>query len=206
MQAADRSNPIRAGQYRNGPGQSPDPHVMRGIAIPTKEVTMLRKVMCLVPVVALLALPALAQAQFEAGNWALELSGNGSNDKDFDNGSFSLNGELGYLVSKELEVGLRQGLIWSDFEASGSSWSAQTGAFLDYHFDLDRWQPYVGAFVTYSYGDDVDETWFGGPEGGVKYFVNSTTYIDLTVQYGFNLEEGFDEGAFGYGLGLGFRW
>ncbi|MEA2707676.1 MAG: hypothetical protein QOF78_277, partial [Phycisphaerales bacterium] len=26
-------SPIRAGQYRNGPGQSPDPHVTRVIAI-----------------------------------------------------------------------------------------------------------------------------------------------------------------------------
>ena len=35
---------------------------------------MLRK-FYLVPVLAMLALPALAQAQFEAGNWALTLAG-----------------------------------------------------------------------------------------------------------------------------------
>ncbi|MEO6435704.1 MAG: hypothetical protein ABIP55_08065 [Tepidisphaeraceae bacterium] len=167
---------------------------------------MLRKVMFLVPVVALLALPALVQAQFEAGNWALELSGNGQNDKDFDSGSFSLNGEIGYFISKEAEVGIRQGFSWIDSQFGGSSWAGSTGAFIDYHFDLDRWQPYVGGFVNYSYGEDVNESWFGGPEGGVKYFVNATTYLDLNVAYGFDLEEGFDEGSFIYGLGIGFRW
>ena len=166
---------------------------------------MLRK-LYLVPVLALLALPALAQAQFEAGNWALELSGQGNNDQDFDNGQFSLAAELGYFLSKEAEIGLRQQFAFADTEFGGSTWAANTGVFIDYHFDLDRWQPYIGAFVNYSYGDDVDETWFGGPEGGVKYFVNSTTYIDLNVSYGFDLEDGFDEGAFFYGLGIGFRW
>jgi len=41
---------------------------------------MLRK-LYLVPVLALLALPALAQAQFEAGNWEMRLAGSGSNDR-----------------------------------------------------------------------------------------------------------------------------
>jgi outer membrane autotransporter protein len=165
---------------------------------------MLRKLMYLVPVVALLALPAMSLAQFEAGNWALELSGQGNNDQDFENGSFAAQAELGYFLSKELEVGLRQSIQWSDF--GDSTWAGTTGVFADYHFDLDRWQPYVGAAVQYSYGDEVDETWFGGPEGGVKYFVNSTTYIDLNVLYGFNLEDGIDDGAFFYSLGIGFRW
>ena len=43
---------------------------------------MLRK-FYIVPVLAMLALPAMAQAQFEAGNWALKLAGNGSNDQDY---------------------------------------------------------------------------------------------------------------------------
>jgi hypothetical protein len=166
---------------------------------------MLRKFWFVVPVLAaMLAVPAVSKAQFEAGNFALELSGNGQSDKDFDTGAFALFGELGYFVSKEMEIGIRQGFQWSDF--GDSNWAANTGAFLDYHFDLDRWQPYVGAFINYTYGQDVDETWFAGPEGGVKYFVNSTTYLDLNVAYGFDLEEGFDEGAFQYGLGIGFRW
>ena len=87
---------------------------------------MLRK-FYLVPVLAMLALPALAQAQFEAGNWALTLSGTGSNDQDFDGGSVGANGSLGYFMSKEFELGLRQTLTWTDTVGSGgSAWSSRT--------------------------------------------------------------------------------
>ena len=168
---------------------------------------MLRK-FYIVPVLALLALPALAQAQFEAGNWALTLSGSGSNDQDFDGGSVGVNGSLGYFMSKEFEVGVRQALTWSDqVGGGGSSWSGDTRIFADYHFDMDRWQPYVGAFIGYVYGDAVaEDSWVAGPEVGVKYFVNSTTFIDVNAAYAFNLEEGLDDGGFFYGLGIGFRW
>jgi hypothetical protein len=163
---------------------------------------MLRK-LYLVPVLALLALPALASAQFEAGNYALELSGTGSNDQDFRTGAASVQLNLGYFLSKEIEVGVRQGLIWSD---GGSAWSGQTNAAIDYHFDMDRWQPYIGANIGYVYGDNVSDDWIAGPELGVKYFVNATTFIDANVAYEFNLEEGLDDGGFLYTLGLGFKW
>lgn len=165
---------------------------------------MLRK-FYLVPVLAMLALPALAQAQFEAGNWALQLSGAGANDQDFDGGAANLNASLGYFMSKEAQVGIRQGITWTD-ATGGSAWTGDTRLFLDYHFDADRWQPYVGVFIGYIYGDVAEESWIGGPEVGVKYFVNSTTFIDVNAAYAFNLEEGLDSGSFFYGLGVGFRW
>ena len=163
---------------------------------------MLRK-LYLVPVLALLALPALASAQFEAGNWEMRLSGSGSNDQDFWTFDINVNLGLGYFMTKEAEIGVRQGLIYAD---GGSSWAGQTVAFADYHFDMDRWQPYVGANIGYTYGDNVSDAWIAGPEIGVKYFVNSTTFIDVNGAYEFNLEEGLDNGGFIYGLGIGFKW
>src|SRR4051812_30641892 len=94
----------------------------RGIRLSNEGGNMLRK-LYLVPVLALLALPALSQAQFEAGNWALELSGQGSNDKDWRTGDASVQFNLGYFMTKELEVGVRQRLIWSD---GGSAWAGST--------------------------------------------------------------------------------
>jgi hypothetical protein len=164
---------------------------------------MLRKLSLAVPVLALLALPALAHAQFEAGNWTLEAAGQGANDQDFRTGSASVQLDLGYFTTKELQVGVRQGLTWAD---GGSAWNGQTRAYIDYHFDMDRWQPYVGASGGYVYGDSVNDSWVGGPEVGVKYFVNSTTYVDVSAGYDFNLQEGLDDGAFVYTLALGFRW
>jgi hypothetical protein len=166
---------------------------------------MLRK-LYLVPVLAMFLVPAIAQAQFEEGDWSLELAGSGGNDKDFDGGSLGLNFELGYFLTKELELGARQGLTWADAEGGDSIWNGSTFVFLDYHFDMDRWQPYIGANIGYQYGDLTDDNWSAGPEGGVKYFVNTTTYIDLQASYQFDLEEGFDEGAFLYSLAIGFKW
>ena len=163
---------------------------------------MLRK-LYLVPVLALFLVPAIANAQFEQGNYELTLSGAGSNDQDWTTGAFSVQGSLGYFTSKELELGVRQVINWAD---GGSAWSGQTQAFLDYHFDMDRWQPFIGANIGYVYGDNVDDAWIAGPEGGVKYFVNSTTFIGASVAYEFNLEEGFDDGGFFYTLGIGFKW
>jgi len=167
---------------------------------------MLRKFLFLVPVVALLAMPVMSHAQFEAGNYSLELFGTGGNDQDFESGTVSVGGELGYFLSKEMQLGLRQALAWADAQGGDSIWNGDTRIFLNYHFDMDRWQPYLGAFIGYVYGDTVDDFWVAGPEAGVKYFVNSTTYIDVNASYGFNLDEGIDDGAFFYGLAIGFRW
>jgi hypothetical protein len=40
----------------------------------------------------------------------------------------------------------------------------------------------------------------------VKYFINSTIFVDFNVAYEFGLQHGgFDSGGFFYGLGLGVR-
>ena len=164
---------------------------------------MLRKLYLVVPVLALFLLPAVAHAQFEAGNWEMTLAGSGSNDQDFRTVDLSVNVGLGYFLTKELEIGVRQGLVYAD---GGSAWSGDTRAALDYHFDMDRWQPFVGVNAGYVYGDNVSDSWIAGPEIGVKYFVNSTTFIGVSAAYEFNLEEGLDDGGFFYGLGIGFKW
>jgi hypothetical protein len=159
----------------------------------------------LIPVVALLALPALACAQFEAGNWSLEVSGQGNNDKDFNNGSVAAQGNIGYFLSKEFEVGVRQTISYVG-TPGGHAWDGATAGAADFHFDLDRWQPYVGANVGYLYGESTSDHWIAGPEVGVKYFVNSTTFVDVLASYEFDLNNGIDSGSFLYSLGLGFRW
>jgi hypothetical protein len=162
---------------------------------------MLRKVY-LIPALALFLLPAIARAQFEAGNWELTLAGNGSNDQDFRTYDFSVQGSLGYFMTKELEVGVRQSLTQAD---GGSAWAGATRAAVDWHFDMDRLWPFVGASIGYTYGD-TDDTWVAGLEGGVKYFLNSTTFVGVTAGYDFNLEEGLSEGGFNYGLALGVKF
>ena len=169
---------------------------------------MLRKLMV---VAALALLPAAAaQAQFQAGDWALTLSGQGSNGPDFDGTQFGLNADIGYFMTKEFEVSLRQTVAYSVLVA-GSAWSGSTRVAVDYNWDMGRWVPYVGANLGYVYGD-VNDTWIAGPEAGVKFFVNSTTFVQLGVEYQFFFDQGsdaseaFSDGQFLYSLGIGFRW
>ena len=175
---------------------------------------MLRKSFWL-PVLGLALLPAAsahAQAYFEQGKSELTLSGGGNSNEDVDAGSFNLQGSYGYFLTDELEVLFRQTVGYNDDNA-GTDVSLTSAVALDYHFDLDRFQPFVGGSVGYLYGDsDVDETFFGGPEAGLKYFVKDDTFIYGLVSYQFffedvdDVDEVFDDGAFVYGVGIGFTW
>ena len=172
---------------------------------------MLRKLMV---VAALALLPAAAaNAQFQAGDFELTLSGQGSNGPDFDGVQWGVNGSLGYFLTKELEVAVRQTVNYTDITAGdGSAWAGSTRVAVDYHFDFGRFQPYVGGNVGYVYGDGVTDSWLAAPEAGLKYFVNSTTFVQLGVEYQFFFDEGddasdaFSDGQFLYTLGVGFRW
>ena len=170
---------------------------------------MLRKLMV---VAALALLPAMAaQAQFQQGDYELTLSGSGSNGPDFNVTDFGVNGNLGYFLTKELEVGVRQSASYADDQGAGSAWFGSTRLALDYHFDLGRVQPYIGGNIGYQYGD-IHNTWEAAPEAGIKWFVNSTTFIQLGVEYQFFFDQdsdassSFSDGRFLYGLGIGFRW
>jgi hypothetical protein len=164
---------------------------------------MLRK-LYLLPVLAIFAIPAVASAQFQAGNWAMTLSGSGSNDQDFRTVDLAGNFSLGYFLTNAAEVEVRQGIVYGD---GGSAWSGQTLGAFDWHFDMDRFQPFVGVNAGYAYGSSGNnDAWLGGPEVGLKYFVNSTTFVEAVAAYEFNLQEGIDDGAFLYSLGLGFKW
>lgn len=172
---------------------------------------MLRKLAWL-PVLGLFLLPTAAHAQkyLDAGTWELTLSGTGSSNQDVDSGSFGIAGSLGYFVADQLEVGLRQTVAYSDFNA-GTNVNASTSLLIDYHFDLGQWQPFIGASIGYTYGD-VNDSWFAGPEGGIKYFVKPETFIYGLVQYQYFFDQGdgiinnFDDGAFAYSVGIGFTW
>ena len=55
----------------------------------------------------------------------MTLSGSAANDQDFDGGSVAVSGSLGYFMTKELEIGVRQALNWSD--AVGGGGTTRTG-------------------------------------------------------------------------------
>lgn len=164
-----------------------------------------------IALIALLA-PAAAMAQFHGGDWELTLSGSGGSDNDFDNNLIGADLSLGYFFTDNIEVALRQGIDIADVEDSDDDFGASTRVAGDFHFDLDRWQPFVGGNIGYLYGDFVNDTWIAGPEAGLKFFVNSTTFIFGMAEYQFffedsdEVDDAFDDGQWVYSLGIGFKW
>jgi hypothetical protein len=163
-------------------------------------------------------LPAVAFAQdsqfrggAKTGSNEITLSGTGSSNNDFDAGSFGVSGSYGYFMTNSFELGARQSINWAGANNADDSWSGSTRIFADYHFlSTQRFRPFVGASIGYTYGDGVSDTGTIGPELGIKYYVNDTTFIIGMAEYqwffdsGDDVSDNFDNGAFLYTVGLGF--
>jgi hypothetical protein len=145
------------------------------------------------------------------GTWELLVSAAGSSDTEFDNGGIGVNLGVGYFIADGLELGLRQNLSYASSN-DNSSWNGSTRVAIDYHFDLDRWQPFIGANIGYIYGEDTHDTWAAGPEAGVKWFIKDEAFLYAIVEYQFyfnssgDAEDNFDDGQWNYGVGVGFTF
>ncbi len=172
---------------------------------------MLKKFLVLTAAL-LLALPAVAMAAFQTGDYEMTLFGSGSSDNDFENNTFDMQVGLGYFFSDQLEGILRQQFGFTVRDNGGDDWNASTAVGADFNFALSEFTPFAGATLGYVYGDGVNESFFAAPEAGVKYFVNPTTFVQALVQYqwffdsGNEIDNNFNDGRFVYGLGLGFKW
>jgi hypothetical protein len=162
-------------------------------------------------VAALLLVPSLSYGYFEEGDKEITLSGSASNSADFDGVFIGGNGSFGYFVTDNLELALRQSLSYTDIGV-GSALNGSTRVAADFHFDLEAWQPFVGGNFGYVYGDAVSDTFEAAPEAGIKWFVNSTTFVFAMVEYQFFFDQAdeadnaFEDGQFLWTLGIGFRF
>jgi len=174
---------------------------------------MLRKgmVLSVLAVAAAVLAPRSAFAYFEETDKEITLSGTAANGPDFDGLVAGVNGSIGYFLTDNLELSLRQTVTYTDIGV-GSSLNGSTRLALDFHFDLEALQPFVGGNFGYVYGDAVNDTFEAAPEAGVKWFVNSTTFLFGMAEYQFFFDSGnsvsgsFDNGQFVYTLGIGFRF
>ena len=174
---------------------------------------MLRKgmVLSILAVAAVAMAPRSTFAYFEEGDKEITISGTAANGPDFDGVVIGANGSIGYFMTDNLELSLRQTLTYTDIGVD-SSLNGSTRIALDFHFDLEAFQPFVGGNFGYVYGDAVNDTFEAAPEAGAKWFVNSTTFIFAMAEYQFFFDKAssasgaFDDGQFVYTLGVGFRF
>lgn len=181
----------------------------------------MRKLLLLAALVCLPSTSALAQTERydgdedlygpEQGDVEVTLSAAGSNDNDFDAGAFALSGSIGWFLTEGFELGGRHNMTFFDSEDTDSTYLATTRAFADYHFDLDRLQPFLGLNIGYRYGDSgIDETGSVAPEAGLKLFALEDTFLFGMAEYQIFFEDvddadnNADDGQFVYSVGIGF--
>jgi len=158
-------------------------------------------------VIAICLVPAIAKAQAR-GPWELELGGSGTNSSKFNGFTAAGNGALSYFLTDQFEIGVRQNIAYSDL--AGSNWAGTTAVAFDFNLplgDQGQFVPYGGGNVGYIYGDGIHDSFVGGPEAGIKVFLNSSTFIYASMTYEINFDKhgGSSDGQVLYGLGLGVR-
>ena len=171
------------------------------------RVILLSMVVCCV-----LSAAVLGQGKgFLEGDNTFGLTGVGSSNEDFDNTSFGVELSLGHFFSNNLAGELRQGFNFMDLPGS-DGWSASTRGALDLYLGTETICPLIGANLGYVYGNAVSDTFVVGPEVGLKWFVNDTTYISGLMEYQFfftksdKIDDVFNDGRFVYSLGIGFKF
>lgn len=140
------------------------------------------------------------------GDWELFLGGTGASNGEFNDNALGINGEIGYYVLEWMPVSLRQSYVtrFGSRVSDRNDFATSLGA--DFQAPLGRFQPYLGGFVGYSYGDQ--NSGIAGPEGGIKYFVNETTFLKGQMQYGWLFDKtlDWDNGRAIYTIGFGYNF
>lgn len=147
--------------------------------------------------------PYTADPGPRAGTREATLTGSGLSDDDFDNSDFGVTGSYGYYFSKNFVMTFKQGLQLSS-ENDSTIVDGRSVLQAAYQWDFDRWQPYLGMNVGGIYGAGVNDEAIFGPEAGIKYFVNESTFLFGNIAYEMPVDECCKDGIVPYSVGVGF--
>ena len=151
--------------------------------------------------------PYTAEIGPRQGDWEGFIGGSGSSSSgEFNDNSLGVSASIGYYVLSWMPVSLRQAVATSFGSNVEDVWDFATTAAVDFQAPLGRFQPFIGGFAGYSYGDQSSA--LAGPEGGIKFYVNESTFIQGLMQYGWLFDKSFelDEGRAVYTIGMGFNF
>lgn len=138
-----------------------------------------------------------------AGNWESTLTGSGQSDDDFDNSNFGLTGSVGYYFTKNFIVTFKQGAQIDEVNDS-TLVNGRSVLQAAYQWDFAKWQPYLGINAGGIYGAGIEDEAIVGPEAGIKYFVNESTFIFGSIAYEVPVDECCHDGTVPYAIGIGF--
>jgi hypothetical protein len=152
-----------------------------------------------------IAEPAQGDKEIQGAASFLRPIGSGS-------GAFNADARYGYFVSPEWQLGLRQSYTLVHNDDSADVWNAVTAPYAIYHFNngTSPMVPYLGAFVGAVWNDE-DFTGTVGPQGGVKYYFASDTFLNAEYRYEWFFDEIGDadeiqDANHAVVLGIGYNW
>lgn len=140
-----------------------------------------------------------------AGDWEATLTGSGQSSDEFSNNGLGLTGSLGYFYTKNWLFSLKQSVSSND-TGNSNLISGRSVLQAAYQFDLARWQPYIGMNVGAFYGAGIEDDASFGPEVGLKYYVNESTFLYGSMAYEVPIDECCNGGIVPYALGVGFNF
>jgi hypothetical protein len=150
--------------------------------------------------------PYTAEVGPRQGDWEAFIGGSGTSDDEFKRNALSVSGSIGYYVLKFLPISLHQsfGAVFGGHVNDNFQYST-TGA-IDLQAPLGRFQPFIGGFGGYAYG--ANYSWVAGPEAGLKFYVNESTFIQGLFQYALIADKNFqwNDGFAVYTIGAGFNF
>jgi hypothetical protein len=150
--------------------------------------------------------PYTAEVGPRQGDWEAFIGGSGTSDDKFNRNAIGVNGSIGYYALKWLPVSLRQSFVATFGDHVNDNFQYSTTGAVDLQAPLGRFQPFIGGFGGYAYG--ANYTWLTGPEAGIKFYVNESTFIQGLFQYGLIADKNFewDDGVAVYTIGAGFNF
>lgn len=144
-------------------------------------------------------------AEQQANNFELILAGAGKSTKSFDENDGGISAQLGFFLTKSVELGIRQH-AFINTDNGNTTVAAASAAFADYHFNLGNFQPFIGVGGLFNYGGGVQQNFDIGPEAGIKFFVLPKTFIVAQGSYMRRVDD-IGSGKLSYALfnlGIGF--
>ena len=138
-----------------------------------------------------------------AGNWEGTLTGTGQSDNEFDRSNFGVTGSVGHYFTKNFILTFKQGLQYGS-KGDANLVNGRSVFQAAYQWDLARWQPYLGMNIGAVYGAGIKDDGVIGPEGGIKYFVNESTFLFGSIAYEARIGHCCNDGTIPYALGVGF--
>lgn len=141
-----------------------------------------------------------------AHDWETTLTGSGASNTDFDNNNFGMTASIGYYLTKNIVLSFKQGVNYAD--VGDSSFVNGRSIFqAAYQWDFGIWQPYLGVNLGGVYGGGLEESdGVFGPEGGLKVYVNESTFVFGAVSYEMGFQSCCNDGIIPYSLGIGFNF